>query len=148
MNWNKHFFRLLKTVFTSYPYDYCYLLEIEAAKIREMAEHFKKVNSGEKIGFAYEGMEKDVWYMELAVKLIDIMVHDENLFHYDFDKATKDNKNGYACDVYVNTKNIDRYIDSKTNKEYILEHPHELYLAKARKLYYKIRYEQDFYWWE
>ena len=89
MNWNKHFFRLLKTVFTSYPYDYCYLLEIEAAKIREMAEHFKKVNSGEKIGFAYEGMEKDVWYMELAVKLIDIMVHDENLFHYDFDKATK-----------------------------------------------------------
>ena len=53
----------------------------------------------------------------------------------------------YHCDVYVNTRNIGRFLDGK-RLEWCLRHPHELYMIKARKLYFKIREERDPEWWD
>jgi hypothetical protein len=160
----KSFFKLLKTVLLGYPYDSTYLLEIERDKILEMVNHFEKVLSGERFGLPYEGMETHIRYMKIAARLIDIIIDDCKLWHYDENifRKVSDNghiifvdKNGnpteddgYRCDVNVNTRNIDRFLTKSDDKEYCLKHPHEIYWLKARYLYHKIRFEQELSWWE
>lgn len=163
MNWTKQFFNLLKTVFFGYPYDYSYLLKIEQAKLLDMINHFEKVNSGERSGFQYNGMEHDIWYMKIAAKLLECMIDDTNLFHFDNNMSCQNDKDGravwvdkdgnptndhgYRCDVKVNMRNMGRFL-KPYNKEIYLMMPHELYLVKASHLYHKIRFEKEQYWWE
>ena len=57
----------------------------------------------------------------------------------------------YYCDVRVNTRNADRFLNpnlTEEQKEYWLEHPHEIYILKAKYLYHKIRNERDGEWWD
>ena len=54
----------------------------------------------------------------------------------------------YNCDVYVNTKNIDRFCENEYQKKYFLEYPDNLYVKKAKNLYHKIRLERDEMWWD
>ena len=147
----KEFKNLLKVVLKSYPWDYGYLYEIEQAKIAEMVEYHRKYQR-------FVGWEQAVRDMEICYKLIDIILDKKNLFHYDGqiqflpienseDVELDGSKLVYHCDVKVNTKNADRFVDTKTNKWYV-EHPHELYKEKAKYLYHKIRLERDFDWWD
>ena len=93
---NRHFFEILKTVVTGYPYDSTFLLNIEKAKIKEMIFHFERVNAGERFGSAYVGIENDIKYMKIAVRLLDIITSDDsNIFHFNnkisFDSNEKGN---------------------------------------------------------
>lgn len=147
----KEFKNLLKVVLKSYPWDYTYLYEIEQAKIAEMIEYHRYHQR-------FVGWEEVVRDMEICYKLIDIILGKKDLFHYDGDLTYTKLEDGnyeigntpdfkYHCDVKVNTKNADRFVDTKTRKWYI-EHPHELYVEKAKCLYHKIRLEHDGEWWD
>lgn len=147
----RDFINLLKVVLKSYPWDYGYLYEIEQAKIAEMIEYHRKRQF-------FEGWEQVVRDMEICYKLIDIILDKKKLFHYEgeiqfipienSDDVELDGNNlVYHCDIKVNTKNADRFVDSKISKWY-LKHPHELYIEKAKYLYHKIRLERDNYWWD
>ena len=150
-HFKKEFRLLLGTTLKSYPWDYSYLYELEQAKIKEMIEYHKKANR-------FVGVEYAIRDMEICVKLIDIFLGKKDLFHYDGDivfkpiegsddytvEHTPDFK--YNCDVYVNTRNINRFVSEQC--DYYREHKHELYVLKAKALYHKIRNERDFEWWD
>ena len=110
----------------------------------------------------YVGVEQDIKWMELCVKLIDIFTEKKDIFHYtgkikfipieDSDCVELDGSGlEYHCDVYVNTKNAARFVPGGKNcpyLEYWKEHAHEIYIKKAKYLYHKIRYEKDDKWWD
>ena len=151
-HFTKDFFKVLKSVLKSYPWQESFLYDIEKEKLNEMANYLEKENR-------FVGVEYVVRDIRLCIKLIDIMQNETALFHYDGDLTFKRIKNSdnyevnhtpdfkYNCNVYVNTKNIDRFCVEK-EKEFILNSPHELYLRKAKYLYHKIRYERDNQWWD
>ena len=153
-HFNKDFFKLLKAVLKSYPWDYAYLYELEQAKIAEMIEYHRKRQH-------FVGWEEVVRDMEICYNLIDIFLEKKPLFNYDgkmkfipikgSDNLEMDGSDlKYHCNIYVNTKNIDRFIGNRHEdiKKYWLEHPHELYILKAKTLYHKIRCEHDSEWWD
>lgn len=155
-HFTKNNFNIIKTVLKGYPWDYGYLYELEKAKIKEMADYIEKRKM-------FVGWEQVVRDMRICINLIDIFTEKRDLFHYDgkvkyvpykennsaeelYEIDTSDLK--YYIKVYVNTKNAKRFlreeqIDFCTNK-----HPHELYIAKAKALYHKIRLERDGSWWD
>lgn len=150
-HFRKDFFKILKEVFKSYPYDSSYLLYLEQVKIREMANYIEK-------SARYEGYEKDVKWMRIADKLIDIITEKTSLFHYDgtieFVKREDGNyemvpsaDHKYVCDVKVNIRNINRFIKPDDQK-FFLPSPHEIYLRKARHLYHMIRLNYEEHWWD
>lgn len=148
---SKGFFHLLSTVLKSYPYQESYLLEIERAKIKEMADYIEKNKR-------FVGWEYVVRDMRICVKLIGIMLEDNQLFHFNGNLIFTKKEDGnyevgktddfeYKCDVKVNVKNIDRFVD-KQHQKFYLDMPHELYIQKASYLYHKIRYEREKEWWD
>ena len=149
---SKGFYKLLKTLLKGYPYDKQYLYELEREKIKEMIAYHERVKR-------YEGVEYDIRDMKICVKLIDIFLDELNLYHYDgclkfckiegcddYEMNGEDLK--YSCDVKVNLKNIDRFVDNKFTKKWCEKYPHELYMKKAKHLYHKIRLEKDESWWD
>lgn len=153
-HFNKDFFRVLKAVLKSYPWDCSFLYYIEKAKIAEMITYHEKYKR-------FVGWENVVRDMKICYKLIDIFTEEKELFKYtgkvkfipiegsnDYEMNGDDLK--YHCLVKVNTKNIDRFIGNRPKdiKKYWLEHPHELYILKAKALYHKIRCEHDSEWWD
>ena len=148
---SKDFFKLLKTVLMSYPWDVHYLYDLEKAKIEEMSRYHEKYHI--KDGYQYTMRD-----MKLCKSLIEIFSEERELFHYTgqtryfpiegsdcMEIDTRDLE--YHCDVNVNTKNVKRFI-GENQKELFLRYPHELYMIKAKKLYHKIREEHDQEWWD
>ena len=156
-SWIKHhtskdFWKIVKKVFTSYPWDYSYLYQIEKAKIEEMANYLEKSNR-------FVGVEQVVRDMRICISLLSIMIGEKELFRYDGGMVHIPNGDGtykvrpskdfkYNCLVKVNTRNAARFVDDEVYRNYCIEHPHELYEVKARKLYFKIREERDMTWWD
>ena len=134
-HFTKGYWKLFKTVLQSYPFDHSYLLELEKVKIIEMADYIEKAAR-------YEGYEKDVKYMRIAAKLIDIITQQVDLFHYDGELKFIPLEDGnyeinsddlkYVCHVNVNIRNINRFFDEKESIEYYKERKHEVYIRKAR----------------
>ena len=150
-HFSRDFFRFLKTVLKSYPWDVHYLYDLEKAKIEEMSRYHEK--NHRKDGYRYTIRD-----MRICMSLIEIFSEQRELFHFNgqpkyvpiegTDCVEIDSGNlEYQCDVNVNTRNIDRFI-GENQREWCLRHPHELYMVKARKLYYKIREERDPEWWD
>ena len=155
-HFNKENFQLMKVCWKGRPWDSGYLYELEQAKIKEMIAYHTKHKR-------YVGVEEDIKWMELCVELIDIFTEKKDLFHYtgkvDFVPIEgSDNyelKHGddfqYHCDVKVNVKNAHRFVPGgKDNPhiEYWEKHAHEIYIAKAKHLYHKIREQYDGRWWD
>ena len=150
---NKDFNKLHKALMKSYPWDWTFLYDLEKAKIEEMCKYHEKHQR-------FEGWEYVVRDMKLCMKLIDIFTGKISLFHYDGDfvfepiegtdnfKMTTTDDFKYNCDVYVNTKNIDRFCENENQRKYFLEYPDNLYVKKAKNLYHKIRMERDEMWWD
>ena len=153
---HKESWQLLKQWFVGYPWDYCYLLNLEQAKLREMIAYHERNR-------AFVGWEKVVRDMKICVSLIDIITEKRSLFHFNGGltfKEPDENGNvevtgenlGYVCAVKVNMKNVDRFIGSYKESDAIrrvYEHsPHELYIVKAQALYHKIRAEREMAWWD
>lgn len=158
MHTKKRFLRVLKATLKSYPYDSSFLLEIEQAKLNEIADYIE-------VNDRFVGCEFVVRDIRLCVKLIEILKNDTKYFHFNGDirlvpsgkvdedgndimelKPTPDFK--YVCDVNVNKRNINRFVRNQKEKEVFENQPHELYLRKARCLYHKIRSEREEEWWD
>lgn len=158
MHTKKRFLRVLKATLKSYPYDSSFLLEIEQAKLNEIADYIEANDR-------FVGCEYVVRDIRLCVRLIEILKHETDYFHFNGDirfvpsgkvdedgneimefKPTPDFE--YVCDVKVNMKNIDRFARSQAEEKLFNRQPHELYLRKARCLYHKIRSEREQEWWD
>lgn len=150
-HFSREFLKLLKTVLKGYPWDIRYLYELERAKIEEMYRYHEKHHKKE----FYRYTVRD---MRICMSLINIFSERRELFHFTGESRfipiedtdcveVNPGDLEYHCDVYVNTRNIDRFLN-KDSQEWCLRHPHELYIIKARRLYHKIRVERDFEWWD
>ena len=153
----KRFLRIVKTAFSGYPYDYAYLLELEQAKLNEIADYLEESDR-------FVGVEFAVRDIRICCNLIDIFTGKRDLFHYDgglkFVESDEKDENGeplmelngndlkYSCEVKVNIKNASRFVKDEKFIKFYTEHPHELYELKARYLYHKIRYEKEQEWWD
>lgn len=159
---NKDHLAVMKEAYKGRPYDYEYLTQLEYAKIKEMVDYHDKARF-------FVGVEHIIRDMKICLSLLDIVMGKRSTFHYDGDivfapipeeemkekgyeegtmelKKTKDFR--YHCDVYVNTKNVSRFVGNKKLEEYYVKYPHELYELKARTLYHKIRAEREAEWWD
>lgn len=155
-HFTKNNFNIIKTVLKGYPWDYGYLYDLERVKIKEMADYIEKRQ-------IFVGWEQVVRDMRICINLIDIFTEKRDLFHYDGKvkyipvKESGNTEEVYEVDasdlkyytkVYVNTNNMDRFITHPEEKKWLLQHPHELYIKKAKYLYHKIRLENDGKWWD
>lgn len=149
---NSRFYSLLKEVYKSYPWDEGFLYDLEKAKIHEMRLYHEEHQR-------FVGVEYVIRDMKICENLIDILNGKKDLFHYDGDLTFTSREDGnyeigttpdfkYHCDVYVNFRNIDRFVENDKIKNYYIERPDELYQLKAKYLYHKIRYENDGTWWD
>ena len=126
-HFNKRFFKLLKATLNSYPWDYAYLYLLEKAKIQEMIEYHEANR-------LYVGVEHDIRDMKICVSLIDAYIDCDNYGKY--------------STVKVNFSNVRRFAKNDEQAEFFIRFPDELYKAKAKYLYHKIRLEQDGAWWD
>ena len=161
---NKQHLRVVKEAFNGRPWDEGYLLDLEYAKIKEMVEYHKRATR-------FVGVENVIRDMNICLSLIEIFTGKRDTFSYDgkleFIDADEDmckelGEEGlkelkpssdfkYHCNVKVNVRNADRFLSpllSDSMKEYMIEHPHEIYELKARYLYHKIRREKEQEWWD
>lgn len=149
---NKNHLRLIKEAYTGRPYDHRFLYDIEHAKIKEMSDYLEEADR-------FEGVEHVVRDMRICLSLIEIFSESRNLFHFNGHLTFEDADGGmkkigntddfaYICDVNVNLKNIDRFVKNPRLKKYVMTHPHELYILKAKHLYHKIHLERDGEWWD
>lgn len=155
---HKSYWKLLKTTFKSYPYDYCYLLELEQAKLHQLEDYFKsaKIISDE----SYAHILK---YIRLSISLLDIIMDKVEIYDFvdaepneqgAFKSAFENKYIKYHSNVYVNMRNAKRFVTCKSNED--LEHglnvykkwPCELYIAKAINLYNQIRKQELYNWWD
>ena len=132
------------------PWDYCYLLEIEQRKLKEMAEYFKKSQ-------LTVGWEIQVRDCELCVKLIDIILEKTKAYrswlHNNYGQVKQSIKDmrPIPFSIYVNTRNAKRFIHHfhLTNNDLMNQHHKmELYRRKAMYLYHKIRLYKIETWWD
>ena len=129
-------YRVIEEAINGYWFDYGYLYNIELAKLIEMRDTFKEK------GLSSDN-EKYVRQMDLAIKLLRIVIEECDCFHFDWTKG------GYVCDVKVNFKNAKRFVKDEEVMDYYTErYPHELYLLKAQYLYHKLRFYFEQYWWD
>ena len=84
--------------------------------------------------------------------IVFVPVPEEEMKEKGYEEGTMELKKSkdfrYHCDVYVNTKNVSRFVGNKKLEEYYVKYPHELYELKARTLYHKIRAEREAEWWD
>lgn len=145
LNFNKFKFNLLRECLKGQPYDYEFLLKIEKAKLEEMLNYF---NNSDIVNH-----DTDIRYIKIAIKLLNILISDgEDLyeFKYNFGEISKDDEihNRYVFIGNVNMNNISRFLKRNNDIDFVKRFPHEAYLLKAESLYYKIRNEKGYKWWD
>ena len=145
-NFNMTHWKLVKESITSYPFDYSYFYSIQLVKLRQMYAYFNKSDITEDdIRIA-----KDI---KLAISLLEIFCEKRDLYHYEY--SLKDSQwlgvfggnAKYVCDVKVNIKNLNRFDRFDHKKIAVEKFPHELYIEKAKTLYFKILKERSQNWW-
>lgn len=150
--------KLLAEVWTSRPWDYSYLYQLEYEKIKEMVQYHEAHKS-------FVDVEYVIRDMKICLSLLEIMLERRSLFHFDgmlvpVDTGEKDEDGNplkelketsdfkYHCDVNVNLRNMKRFVSDENAYKFYTNMPHELYELKAKRLYHKIRYERDGGWWD
>lgn len=108
-----------------YDFDYSSIYLIEQHQIKRVRNSINKYRS-------HVNWKRDVTHMDLAIKLLDIIL---------------------SCDselAYVNTKNATRFIPNfkyLKNRDFKL-FEQDLYIEKAKSLYYKLRHQYTTSWWD
>ena len=141
-NLNTSHWRLVKNAVKSYPFDYGYFYSLQQSSLQDMYNYFKTSYISEQDPM----IARD---LKLAISLLDIINENRDLFHYEnLSTLTliglRDLK--YKCDVYVNMRNVNRFTETESRNVYE-EFPHELYVEKARRLYFKLLYFKSRNWW-
>ena len=88
----------------------------------------------------YKPIQKDI---KLALKLLNIIREEELTFTYRNGKELE-----YKCLVNVNLNNGYRYFNEKELEFVKNKMPHMLYMAKAKRLYYKLLEYRIETWWD
>lgn len=139
-NFNKHHWNVIKSAIKGHPFDYCYLLDLEYAKLNEMYHYFSTSDIA-------EDNPKTAREIKLAMKLNRIISEEENL--YDYIRNGKGLGFDYKCLVNVNLNNIDRFIKYSPEVKFISDKmPHYLYIEKAKNLYGELMKHKIFTWWD
>ena len=151
---NKEHLALIKEAYTGRPYDYAFLYGLERKKIEEMVRYHERQQM-------FVGVEYTIRDMKICLSILEILMGERDTFHYTGNLVFKDTDEDkdmkevgttpdfkYHCDVYVNTKNLKRFVQDEKLYDFYTGHPHELYELKAKALYHKIRYERDWEWWD
>jgi hypothetical protein len=147
-SFNKRHFKFVWKAFKSYPFDIWYDFETQRARFEELAYYHEHSNIA-------QDDEEHARQIRLAIKMIDIFTEKKELYHFTGEAEFKDLGNGtsellpgnleYHCDVYVNTRNIDRFIP-KDRQKMFLKMPHDLYIEKAWTIYCQILKDYMLWW--
>lgn len=145
-NFNKKKWNLVKNSITDYPFDYCYIWNLEKCKLEEILYYFEN-------NCHIENNNDIIKEIKLALVLLQIIIDDGyTLYSYESNMEIKDNDvifvpNKYKCNIYVNTNNYYRFVNEKY-KEFYEKYPHNLYVEKAKYLYYKLLNNKIRNWWD
>lgn len=122
-------------------FDFAGILEVEKYQIIRLRNSIKKYGNSTNVDWK-------ISKMNIAISLLDIMINrDPAIYDYHSDK--------WECKVYVNTKNAERFnkhIAKRLEENISLDlagiFKGDIYLSKARDIYYKLRSQYTIYWWE
>lgn len=137
---NKYSWKLAKyDIFNSYPWDEIYMFKSLKLQIEKSRHYF--IN---KAKYASEERKKEIIrYQTIAIKLLHILINTSELY-----VITKDGKYQVPSFVsYANIQNVNRFTNNNDRKRILKQYPDELYILKARKLFYKIMDEKSCDWW-
>lgn len=152
---NKPHFKLMKQAMVSYPFDFSYIYELERCQLLDMLNYFEHADFITK-----EAYERKKMQLRRVLGVLDIVCGNVDTFEYQGqykfiendnppNTYTIDNSNvKYICKVKVNLNNINRFVKHKEAIKFYMNHPHEVYELKAKRLYYKLKehYIED--WWD
>lgn len=157
VNFNKYHLKTLWTVFKAYPYDYSYTWQIEKARLEELKYYFIK-------GSDTFDHKRDIYWLNKCLSLLDILISDgDDAWVYFDSEGVVDVKNievtnfsslvSFFDKEKINTSNAERFFPDffevlKKNREIEDVFFHELYLAKAKNLYYEILKNMVYNWWD
>ena len=125
----------LDSVFESFnfkPYDYTHIWRVERAHLIETKSYFQISNSFDHTD--------DIKYINICINLLDILIDDgDGLMDYKNMKFKK----------YVNTKNFKRFIqNAPTSYDNLEICNYDVYMTKAKHLYYEILKNKITNWWD
>ena len=139
-NFNKHHWEVVKSAIKGYPFDYCYLLNLEYAKLNEMYHYFSTSDIA-------EDNPKTAREIKLAMNLNRIICEEEKL--YDCIRNGNGKGFNYKCLVKVNLKNINRFVKNPDEIKFISNSmPHLLYMSKTKHLYGELMKHKIYKWWD
>ena len=130
-------------------WDWYFLLKIERTKIRQMEKYFRESSIA-------EGDENNAKWLHVCDKLLSIMMDEDTALKYeDTPRETIGFLHGNYLDRYINAKNANRFFDEvemgwfSTFREGNSYNAYfnNLRVSKAKHLYYKIRENFTFNWW-
>lgn len=139
------------SMFHNYPWDRSFSLKLQYCWLQKSHYYFSKRCNW----ICQEHKDLIIKWQQIAINLLEIVLEKRELYDYDITKPS--HKEAYKCLVYVNMKNAKRFADNcyshdyKTfskSYEYFNIEQHELYKAKALKLYYKILDQYSSIWWD
>lgn len=145
-------------MFHHYGWDYEYMFNMLYYQIQKSKWYFENACWV----LSKKDIEEKTKYQKLALRMLDIILHEERLYDFvDIPGADENTpfyeRTKYVCTVYVNMRTKERFavkcIDLKTGKtEYSTEcfnnMPHELYIEKAKRILYRIMEEHCEEWWD
>lgn len=130
-------------------WDWYFLLKIERTKIRQMEKYFRKSDIAEQD-------KNNAKWLHVCNKLLSIMMDEDTALKYeDTPRETVSIPHRNYLDRYINAKNANRFFD-EVEMEWFNAfkegNSHNTYLnnlrvSKAKHLYYKIRENFTFNWW-
>lgn len=129
---NKNWRKIRKSVNQARPWDYGYWHDTLYHYLEYQAAYFEKSQ-------IFVGWEYVVKEIRLAKSLLEIMMEKRSIS--DYSRAPKMN-------VYVNTRNGNRFIDYKGADYSKCMWQEELYIRKATRLFYRILEERSRAWWD
>lgn len=116
------------------PYDYMSLVDIEREGLKSMLRYFKSIDT-------FDNIHRYVTEIKTCIDLLDIVIAGQNSYDYNIESDT------CITDVYVNTRNANRFIKNYT---YNFNKPIMKIWLRAEKawyLYNKIRTERMRNWY-
>jgi len=166
-NWNKEHWRLVKQAFLSYGWDYYFLTELEERQIDKALRWFSKHKRLESWEQTYRSLKwakhclhvintegSDYFHFTGKVEFIPVIkdyygnsIKSPNNKKAELYEMDWSNHKYHYDGPYINTRNALRFINAD-NKEYYLKKLHELYVAKCKNLYYKIREYYSDIWYD
>lgn len=150
-NWNKYHYKTVKTAFNFRPWDFQHILYLEEASINEMIHYFD--NNQTMVDEQYNNIVRSLRW---AKSCIHIMNNDSDYFTYEYHTIKEfDLEKSISAYRYLgprlNKRNASRFFNKKILESNLFKKgnmDHELYVEKARRLYYRIRERYTDYWWD